>query len=247
MKAFFINFTLFVLLAFVFSGLSGCNNTANSQKGPADEQPVAESQPLGEKASPKKSEYPPLVSTVANADLKNLDGTTFKPTDKKGKVIVLNMWATWCGPCRSEMPTLVRLQETYGDKLEIIGLDIDDEPVDAIKEFADNMKLNYTLVWADTATQAALLKISGFGGIPQSFIVDRDGNLRGVFRGANPSDVKKLEELVGKIVAEEDGGGNETAEAKAPVESGSTDASSAVPMDTDDKSSGPISKEGYKK
>ncbi|HEV8592465.1 MAG TPA: TlpA disulfide reductase family protein [Pyrinomonadaceae bacterium] len=217
MKVFFTNLAVFVLLAFIFSGLSACTNTPNPQKGSADEQPVAESKPVGEPAPAKKSEYPPLVSTVANADLKNLDGTTFKPTDKKGKVIVLNMWATWCGPCRSEMPTLVRIQETHGkDKLEIIGLDVDDESVDDINKFAEDMHLNYTLAWADSATYAALLKISGFGGIPQSFIVDRDGNLRGVFRGANPSDVKKLEELVGKIVAEGDA---ETASAAPATES----------------------------
>jgi thiol-disulfide isomerase/thioredoxin len=211
MKVFLSNLALFVVLAFVFSSLSGCAGTANPQKSPsADEQPVAESKPAGETPA-KKSEYPPLVSTVATADLKNLDGSTFKVTDKKGKVLILNMWATWCGPCRSEMPTLVRMQDTHGkDNLEIIGLDVDDESVEDINKFAADMKLNYTLVWADNATQAALLKISGFGGIPQSFVIDRDGNLRGVFRGANPSDVSKLEELVAKIVAE---GGTETANA----------------------------------
>ena len=86
--------------------------------------------------------------------------------------------------------------------LEVIGLNTDDETVEDINKFAADMKLNYTLVWSDTSMQAALLKISKFGGIPQSFIIDRDGNLRGVFRGANPADVKKMEDLVGMIVAE---------------------------------------------
>jgi len=150
-----------------------------------------------------KTEYPPIATAVAQADLKNLDGTTFKVADKKGKVLLLNLWATWCGPCRSEMPTLVKMQEAHRDKgLEIIGLDTDDETVEDINKFAADMKLNYTLVWADTNMQAALLKISKFQGIPQSFIIDREGNLRGVFRGANPADVKKMDELVEMIVNE---------------------------------------------
>jgi len=153
---------------------------------------------------PKKSEYPPLASAVAQADMKNLDGSTFKVTDRKGKVLLLNMWATWCGPCRGEMPSLVKMQDEHRDKgFEIIGLNTDDgDTKEMIDEFAVEMKLNYTLVWADTAMQNGLLKISNFNGIPQSFIIDRDGNLRGVFRGGGRPEVKKMEELVAKIVAE---------------------------------------------
>src|SRR4029078_5418265 len=98
---------------------------------------------------------------------------------------------------------LVKMQEAHRDKgFEVIGLDTDDESVEDINKFAESMKLNYSLVWADTELQNSLVKISKFGGIPQSFIVDRDGNLRGVFRGANPADVKKMSELVDLVVNE---------------------------------------------
>ena len=101
------------------------------------------------------------------------------------------------------MPTLVKMQDAHRDKgLEVIGLDTDEETVEDINKFAADMKLNYTLVWADTTMQRALLNISKFDGIPQSFIIDREGNLRGVFRGANPADVKKMDELVEMIVNE---------------------------------------------
>jgi peroxiredoxin len=101
------------------------------------------------------------------------------------------------------MPTLVKMQDQYRDKdLEIIGVNTDDEKVEDINKFAADMKLNYRLVWSDTQLQAELLKISKFGGIPQSFLIDRDGHLRGVFKGANPSDVQKMEELVGSVVME---------------------------------------------
>lgn len=204
MKSIFTNLTLFVCLAIAFSGLTNCSNTVPSQKGPIDESPQASSNaPANTEPEKKKSDYPPIATAVAQADIKNLDGTTFKIADKRGKVLLLNMWATWCGPCRSEMPTLVKMQDEHRERgFEVIGLNTDDEPLEAINKFAVDMKLNYTLVWADTALQASLLRISKFGGIPQSFIIDRDGNLRGVFRGANPADVRKMEELIAMIVNE---------------------------------------------
>ncbi len=193
---------LAILYAIVFSSLTGCSDTASPPKGPID---ASHTPADGSKAEPekKKSDYPPIPTAVAQADIKNLDGTTFKVADKKGKVILLNMWATWCGPCRAEMPSLVRMQDEHRDAgLEVIGLNTDDETVAQINDFAAEMKLNYTLVWAGTDLQTALLRISKFGGIPQSFIIDRDGNLRGVFRGANPADIKKMEELVALVVNE---------------------------------------------
>ena len=203
MRKFFKGSALFIVTIVFLSSLSGCSGGPEPQNVVDNSaQPVANAIPAEDKPK-KKTDYPPIATAVAQGDLKNLDGTTFKVADKKGKVLLLNLWATWCGPCRSEMPTLVKLQEQYRDQgLEILGLNTDDETVEDINKFAADMKLNYTLVWADTEMQTALLRISKFGGIPQSFIVDREGNLRGVFRGANPADVKKMEELVGMIVSE---------------------------------------------
>jgi thiol-disulfide isomerase/thioredoxin len=203
MREFFRYSVLFVLLSFIFSGLYGCTGS-NSTQNPSSDNGSTASNP-GDKSAPKKpSDYPPVASAVANADIKNLDGTTFKVADKKGKVLLLNLWATWCGPCRSEMPELVKMQDEHrANGFEIIGLDTDDEDLDSINKFAEKMNLNYTLTWAGTDLQNELLKISKFDGIPQSFLIDRDGNLRGVFRGANPSDVKKMGELVAKVVNEQ--------------------------------------------
>jgi thiol-disulfide isomerase/thioredoxin len=204
MKSSLTNLSLFIGFALTISVFTNCSGTSTPQNSPANDASRPPSNVVAN-AEPekKKSDYPPIATAVAQADLKNLDGTTFKVADKKGKVLLLNMWATWCGPCRSEMPTLVKMQETHRDKgFEVIGMNTDDETVADINRFASDMNLNYTLVWADTAMQSALLKISNFPGIPQSFIVDRDGNLRGVFRGANPADVKKMSELVEMIVNE---------------------------------------------
>ena len=196
----------FVVVAFAMSAFTGCSGSGASDKGGGDaagSNNTSTSSASNGEAPKKKSDYPPIATGVAQADIKNLDGSTFKVADKKGKVVLLNMWATWCGPCRAEMPALVRMQNEYKDLgFEVVGLNTDDETVDQINEFAADMKLNYTLAWADTKLQAALLNISKFDGIPQSFIVDRDGNLRGVFRGAGVADIKKMEELVGLIVQE---------------------------------------------
>jgi thiol-disulfide isomerase/thioredoxin len=211
-------FAAIVLTAWACSGSQQSTNqsaigdsaSSNNASSPAVQKP--------------SSQYPPLASAVAQSDLKNLDGTTFKVADKKGKVVLLNLWATWCGPCRSEMPALVRMQNEHrADGLEIIGVNTDDETVEKIDSFAAEMGLNYTLVWGDTKMQNALLNISKFPGIPQSFLVDRDGNLRGVFRGANAADVKKMEQLVALVVA-----GGPTDETAADQKLTHTDSANAT-------------------
>ena len=198
MREFFSSVILFVAFALVFSNMTGCSSSVES----------GGSQTAGaENAAPakKKSDYPPIATAVAESDIKNLDGTTFKVADKKGKVILLNLWATWCGPCRSEMPALVRMQDKHRDAgLEIVGLNTDDETLEEINAFVDEMKLNYTIAWADTNLQAALLNITKFPGIPQSFLIDRNGDLRGVFKGANRADIAKMEELVDMVVNGQD-------------------------------------------
>lgn len=198
MKNYLHKILIFSLLTVLVSSLAGCSSP------PTGNSPSVNSVASNSEPQKKNSEFPPIAEKVAQAQMKNLDGTTSKVADMKGKVLLLNMWATWCGPCRGEMPALVKMQDAHRDKgFEIIGLNTDDgDTKEMIDKFAAEMKLNYKLVWAPTEMQSALLKISNFGGIPQSFIVDRDGKLRGVFRGGGANEVKKMEELVAQIVNE---------------------------------------------
>ncbi len=196
MRSAFLKLAFYTLLVTLAAFFAACSSSVNSQNGSAE----APSQ--GETDAPG-SGYPKLASTVAGAQIKGLDGNIFTLNDKVGKVMLVNLWATWCGPCRSEIPALVKMQEEHGPQgFEVLGLNTDDEDVQAINDFAADLKINYPIAYADTSLQSNFLKISKFPGIPQSFLIDRDGRLRGVFRGANPADVRKMGEIVAKVVNE---------------------------------------------
>jgi thiol-disulfide isomerase/thioredoxin len=210
MKAIIWNLAIFMALALALSSLTGCgggisNSAVNSVTSSAPNSNGGEVDRSGGEKKPSK--YPPLASAVAQADLKTMDGTTFKIADEKGKIILINMWATWCGPCLAEMPSFVKMKEKYGPSgFEILGLDTDDESetlMDDINKVVKEKGINYPIVFSDLQTQAALLNISKFNGIPQSFLVDADGNLRGVFKGANQENVVRIEAMVAGMLGQE--------------------------------------------
>ena len=198
--------SLFIVLSIIFSSLTACSNSANSQKGPVDEKKAAGNNANTETdavSKSKSSEYPPAPAAIMQAEIKNLDGNIFKVEDLKGKVVLLNLWATWCGPCRQEMPELVAMESEFTSKgYKTIGLNVDDETPEQIKPFAEQMKLNYELAWADEKLMREFIKISKESGIPQSFLIDREGHLRGVFFGASRNVITKIRENVEKVVNE---------------------------------------------
>jgi thiol-disulfide isomerase/thioredoxin len=205
MKNVFINLALFIILAAAFSGLTGCSNTAISKDSNSDPaaSPIPGSTETTKQTETKGAEYPPAPSAVMQADIKALDGSTFKVADRKGQVVLLNLWATWCGPCRGEMPELIAMQNKYSDKnFKIIGLNTDDESADDIKDFAAQMKLNYELAWADRSVVTELFRITRFQAIPQSFLIDREGRLRGTFAGGGARVIGQIKDTVDKVVNE---------------------------------------------
>lgn len=111
----------------------------------------------------------------ANLDfvIKDLDGKDVKLSTFKGKVILLNFWATWCGPCKAEIPGFVRLQEKYRDKLVIVGYSVDDT-ADKAKAYAAQYKMNYPILLGEGREDVQ----DAYGpiwGIPASFIISKDG------------------------------------------------------------------------
>lgn len=107
--------------------------------------------------------------------LKDADGRTVSLAGYRGKVVLLNFWATWCGPCKAEIPSLVELQAQYGDDLVILGVSVDD-PVEKMRPYAAQYKINYPLLVGDGREDVQ----DAFGplfGVPVSVIIGRDGRI----------------------------------------------------------------------
>jgi thiol-disulfide isomerase/thioredoxin len=109
-------------------------------------------------------------------ELKDVDGKPVSFSQFKGKVVVLDFWATWCPPCRSEIPGYVKLQEKYRDKgLIVIGVSLDQDGPAAVKKFMGDFHMNYQVVMGDDSVAQAF---GGVDGIPTTFIIDRTGKIR---------------------------------------------------------------------
>jgi len=108
-------------------------------------------------------------------ELTSLDGKSVKLSDYRGKAVVLNFWATWCGPCKIEMPWLVDLETKYqGQGLQIVGVSMDDLSKDKVQDFATQMGLNYTVLMGKEAVGE---QYGGVEGLPTTFYIDRSGKV----------------------------------------------------------------------
>jgi thiol-disulfide isomerase/thioredoxin len=125
-------------------------------------------------------ENQPTIRFVRNPDsapdfkLTGLNGKPVTLADSHGKVILLNFWATWCGPCRAEIPDLVELQNKYKDRLQILGLVVDDADQDAIREFSEKFGVNYPVA---IATDDIRRQYGGIVALPTSFLLDAEGRI----------------------------------------------------------------------
>jgi thiol-disulfide isomerase/thioredoxin len=125
----------------------------------------------------------------ANLDftMKDMDGKSVSLASYKGKVMLLNFWATWCGPCKAEIPGFVELQEKYGDKLVIVGYSVDDT-ADKAKAFATEYKINYPILLGEGREDVQ----DAYGpiwGIPASFLISKDGKVCKKHLGIAPKNV----------------------------------------------------------
>ncbi|MGD0956038.1 MAG: TlpA disulfide reductase family protein [Candidatus Acidiferrales bacterium] len=119
----------------------------------------------------------------------DLDGNIISTAGLRGKVVLLNFWATWCPPCRDEIPEMIELQSRYKDRLEIVGVSMDDDPPDAVKQFAKEAGINYPIVMgAQISTE-----YGGVPALPTSFVVNPDGRVVQKHVGLYPIEVYEAE------------------------------------------------------
>src|SRR6266480_2219590 len=132
-------------------------------------------------AAPPAPDLPPAVSV---APLKDVNGSPFKLADFFGKVAVVNFWATWCGPCRREIPELVKLHKEFQSRgVEIVGLSTENPEASAekIRKFIQDFQIDYRIGWAPVEVAAPLMQ--GHEAIPQIFVISRDGRILKRFVG----------------------------------------------------------------
>ena len=113
-------------------------------------------------------------SPLPALSMQDLDGQTITTDDLYGKVTLVNFWATWCGPCRAEIPALIELQARYPDHLQVIGVSADEGPVQVVEDFATEYGINYPIVMSTPELNRAF---PGVMALPTSFIVDPEGRV----------------------------------------------------------------------
>ncbi|MBN1596373.1 TlpA family protein disulfide reductase [candidate division FCPU426 bacterium] len=151
---------LFSLSVIILAGvLLGCQGTASNAK-------------TGGQAS--QAETAALAADVfPDFTVKTLDGEEKNLKDYRGKILILDLFATWCPPCRMEIPHFVELQKEHADTVAVVGLSYDQTSADKVKAFAKEMKINYDVFWGSEQ----IANHVGLRGIPHTLVIDQQGRV----------------------------------------------------------------------
>jgi thiol-disulfide isomerase/thioredoxin len=139
-----------------------------------------------------------LTESFREREIKSLDNGTFKLADFRGKVIVVNVWASWCGPCRREIPEYEKVRKAYSTQdVEFIGLTTEDPRTssDRVNRFVRDTHFGFRLGWADRETARTLM--NGQNSIPQTLVIDADGRVVKHWSGYSPGrSAQRLTEII---------------------------------------------------
>ena len=165
--------------------LAGCHSThAGPNKSAAPE------------ASTEQEEIHNLIRFVKNPDraptlkVNDLDGKPISLDELKGKIVLLNFWATWCGPCRAEIPDLIDLQNKYKDKFAIVALATDEDDPRLVKKFSQKAGINYRVGMSTDELREAY---GGIPALPTSFVIDTEGRVVQKHVGLNDPSIYEVE------------------------------------------------------
>ena len=156
----------------------------------------------------EKGEYPLVPLGLMQAEFVDIDDTSFRLNEFKGKVVLVNILGLWCGPCRVQIPSLIDLQKKYGDRgFVVIGLDIGDgsgvpESVREIKLFAGSFGIHYYLARSAKESTNEFYRVTKQQVVPQTILIDRQGRLRGIFIGGGPRVEESLNKTMDEVMNE---------------------------------------------
>lgn len=136
---------------------------------------------------------------MADQSLPKLDGGYLSLNDLRGQVVLVDFWASWCGPCRESFPWMNRIQQRYGDAgLVIVGVNLDQES-DAARAFLSSVPADFTIL---VDAQAQWPEAYGLIGMPSSYLIDRQGRVRATHTGFHSSRVADYEASIEQLLAE---------------------------------------------
>jgi len=189
--------TLVVVFLLTLFGLSSCNSRNVTTTPPANKTATVPS-PVAAQPRVVENTPPPLLPQgLRNTKVVTLDGESLKLSDYDNKVVVVNIWATWCGPCRMEMPELVKINTQYKSRgLVVLGLATtynEHNDPDHVKDYIKSQNVNYKIVWDNGTLAAPLVEmVKARSVIPQSFVISRDGRIVWHTEGYSPYSTTQL-------------------------------------------------------
>jgi thiol-disulfide isomerase/thioredoxin len=182
---------LFIVLAVTAVGLAGTAAWNRPAKKPA----VVKAAPRDDSAEePIRFAKNPEAAPAFLA--RDLNGNIVSTANWGGKVTLLTFWATWCAPCRAEIPLLISLEKQYEGKLQVIGISVDEASPDEVKEFARRVGINYPVVMG---TRDLVARYGGVPALPTSFLINRDARIVQKHVGLFPPEVydREIRALLG--------------------------------------------------